>query len=118
MSNDNASTENIRQEFDLDNIEVGILIITSSVKGLEGAASFLSRRGWPTAVLSSVSQAIEYIAEKQPDFVLISLNHPNPSMAKVPDLITSSFRVTCIAFVENQDNSSQRNTRQEEESIR
>jgi hypothetical protein len=102
-----ANQENQRQDIDLDDIEVSILVIAKAPNNLTQMASFLTRRGWPTTVIGSVSQSIEFIAEKKPDFVLVSLNHTNPAMAKVPDLIQGTFNLTCIAFIETMDSSSQ-----------
>lgn len=107
MANDNGPNENSKQDIDLDDIELEILVIAKTPNKLNSMASFLTRRGWPTTVLGSVSQSIEFIAEKKPDFVLISLNHPNPAMAKIPDLIQGTFNLTCIGFVETFDTASQ-----------
>ncbi len=106
MVNDNNQNNIPNQDIDLDDVEVEILVIAKNAKTLQTTASFLSRRGWPTTVLSSVSQAIEFIAEKKPDFVLVSLNHPNPAMVKIPDLISGTFNLTCIGFIEALDTAS------------
>lgn len=94
-------------EVNLDELEVEIFILCKNTNALNASATFLTRRGWPTTVMSNVTQAIEYISEKKPDFVLISFSHPSPSIPKLPDLITQTFNVDCIGFAENQDSSSQ-----------
>ena len=94
------------QDVDLDDIEVVILVIAKSPNKISSAANFLSRRGWPTTVMSNLSQAIEFSSEKKPDFVLVSINHPNPAISKFSDLLSTTFGTTCVAFAENLDNTS------------
>lgn len=91
------------QEVDLDELEVVILIIAKNPHNITQAANFLTRRGWPTSVTGSVSQAIEQAADRKPDYVLISVNHPSPSMAKFSDVLTNTFNTTCVAFAEGLD---------------
>jgi DNA-binding NtrC family response regulator len=91
MSQDASSKPNNPQEIDLDDLEVEILIIAKNANGMTQAANFLSRRGWPTTVLSNVGRAIEHISDKQPDFILISFNHTHPAVLKLPDLITRTL---------------------------
>jgi hypothetical protein len=108
MSQDSGSNENLpAQEVDLDSIEVDILIICKNQNALSMAASFLTRRGWPTTVITNMGKAVEFVAEKKPDFVLVSYSHSNPAVAKLPELITQTFNLTCIGFVETFDTGSQ-----------
>lgn len=95
------------QDVDLDELEVVILIIGKNATSLNQAASFLTRRGWPTTVMTNMSKAVEHIAENKPDFVLVSFNHPNPAILKLPDLITQTFNLACVGFIENMDATSQ-----------
>lgn len=90
-------------EIDLDNIEVVVVIICKNVSHLNSAGTFLTRRGWPTTVVSDISRGIELISEKKPDFILISLSHPSPAVSRLPDLITQSFNIPCIGFLESSD---------------
>ena len=94
------------QDVDLDDIEVVILVIAKNPTKISQAANFLSRRGWPTTVMSNLSQAIEFASDQKPDFVLISINHPNPAVSKFSNLLSSTFGSTCVAFAENLDNAS------------
>jgi hypothetical protein len=88
-------------EVDIDELEVRVFIIAKSEPRLKQTAAFLSRRGWPTTVMSNITKAVEYIAEKRPDFVLISFNHNNPAILKLPELVSQTFGVECIGFVES-----------------
>jgi hypothetical protein len=91
---------------DIDDIEVVILIIAKSPPKLTQAANFLTRRGWPTTVMSNLSQAIEFATDRKPDFVLVSINHSNPAIHKFSELLSSTFGSTCVGFAENNDTSS------------
>jgi CheY-like chemotaxis protein len=88
------------QEFDIDSIEVEILIICKNPAAFQQSASFLSRRGWPTTVVGNLSKAIDHIVKHQPDFVMISLNHPNPNTMRLPPLLTAGMNTEVIAFAE------------------
>ncbi len=90
-------------DIDLDNIEVEILIICKTPAALNSSCAFLIKRGWPTCVLTDIGKAIEYIAEKKPDFILVSLSHTSQSVTRLPDLITQTFNLPCIGFVETSD---------------
>jgi CheY-like chemotaxis protein len=106
MAEDSNKPNHNSQEIDLDNIEVEILIICKNQNALNQSSSFLTRRGWPTTVVTDIGRAVENIADKRPDFVLVSLSHPSTSIAKLPDLITQTFNIHCIGFVETTDASS------------
>ncbi|MBX3020492.1 MAG: hypothetical protein KF799_02345 [Bdellovibrionales bacterium] len=104
MAQDTGSQESSKpQEVNLDELEVVILILGKNASSLNQAGAFLTRRGWPTTVMTNMSKAVEHIAEKKPDFVLVSFNHPNPAVMKLPELITQTFNLTCVGFIENLD---------------
>lgn len=91
------------QEIDIDSIEVEVLIICKNPAAFQQSASYLSRRGWPTTVVGNLSKAIDYIVKHNPDYVLISLNHPNTNTFRLPVLLTQGMNVECIAFAETGD---------------
>ncbi len=88
---------------DIDEIQVKVVILAKNVTALKSVAVFFRRRGWPAVIFGSLSKAVEYIQEHNPDFVLISFNHPHPSIQKVPELLNQKFAVDCIGFVEGTD---------------
>ena len=83
--------------------QVKILIVAKNVSGFSATARFLSRRGFPTQVVGEVKQAVEYVVRQRPSFVMISYSHSNLNVLKLPQLLMSTFNVTCIAFGENND---------------
>ncbi|NJL24464.1 MAG: hypothetical protein HC902_04385 [Calothrix sp. SM1_5_4] len=102
-----GNAPDVKQDVDIDELEVEILIIAKNASQLNQTAAFLTRRGWPTTVQTNISKAIEHVAEKKPDFVLVSFSHSNPAVTKLPDLIAQTFNLDCIGFVEGVDTSSQ-----------
>jgi len=96
---DNSSPPDLK----IDDIEVEIVIICKNETVLNQSAAFLTRRDWPATVLNNVARAIEVIAERRPDFVLISFSHPSPVIEKLPELITQTFNLICIGFIEGGD---------------
>lgn len=83
--------------------EIRILIIAKNVSNFQKAAQFLTRRGWPSDVVGNVKQAVEYVVKHRPMFVMVSFSHPNANVTKLPNLLTQTFKATCIAFGENTD---------------
>ncbi len=98
-----STTDAVAREFNVDELEVNILIIAKSQSSVQSAAQFLSRRDWPTKVVTGLGQAIQYIAKEKPDLILISINHPSPKIMKLPNIIAAGFNATCIVFAENPD---------------
>ncbi|MCB0384268.1 MAG: hypothetical protein KDD43_02665 [Bdellovibrionales bacterium] len=88
---------------ELDKLELSILIVVKNKSPFESAATFLSRRNWPTTVVSSLPEAIQALVAQQPQFVLVSANHPNPKIAKLPLIIAQAFNTRCIGFCEKND---------------
>ena len=88
---------------DIDSIEVSILIIAKHPNGQAQSKAFLIKRGWPTEVTGSISEAIDLMVKNRPDIVLISFNHPHPSILKLPEVITQTFNVLTVGFVETAD---------------
>lgn len=88
---------------ELDKLELSVLIVVKNKPPFESAATFLTRRNWPTTVVSSLPEAIQALVAHQPNFVLISANHPNPKIAKLPLIVAQAFNTKCIGFAEKND---------------
>lgn len=88
---------------EVEAMEVHILILAKHPHGQAATAAFLSKRGWPTTVTGSVSEALNLMVKDRPDVVLISFNHPHPSIPKMPESLTQTFNLTSIGFLETAD---------------
>ena len=106
MANDANSSIYGVQKINVDNVEVEILIIAKMPNALRATCTFLARKGWPTTVQGNLSKAIEEIATRRPDIVMISFNHPSPAIVKLPELIVQTFNTICVGFVELNDSTS------------
>jgi hypothetical protein len=90
-------------ENDLDNLVLDLIIVAKNVGPMNQAAGFLIRRGWHVRIFNSIPAAIEQISFRRPNFVLLSVNHPNPNILKFPQAVGSTFKVECVAFAETGD---------------
>lgn len=106
MANDASPANSGGQKVNIDSLEVEILIIAKLPNSMRGAIQFLNRKGWNTTVQSNLGKAVEEIAARRPDIVLISFNHNSPAIGKLPELIVQTFNTTCIGFVEMNDSTS------------
>lgn len=88
---------------DIDDVSVDILIVAKNPAAFQQSATFLSRRGWPTTVVGNLSKAIDFIVKNNPDFILISCNHPNPNISRLHIIVEQTEGSTCIAFAEVND---------------
>jgi len=70
---------------------------------LQPVAKFLNRRGWETTLVTHLDEAIGHLVNESPDFVLISFNHPNPKVSRLPVFLSQTFNTTSIAFGESLD---------------
>ena len=80
---------------------VNALLIVKDKSKFRSHVNFLGRRGWGVAAISSLREAIEHLVTKRPNFVLISVNHPNP---KLPKMAPFFFKTSQIdrTFIYNQ----------------
>ncbi len=103
MAQDSGAPDLSKAEVDIDDLEVEVYILCKNPGNFKQTSAFLTRRGWPTQTTGNVSVAIEYIAEHRPDFVMISFSHNSPAVQRLPELITQTFNLVCIGFVEGND---------------
>lgn len=90
-------------EIDIDDLEISVLMLVKNRRHHEAAATFLTKRGWPTKIVSSLQTAIKIMTDEKPDFVLVSMNFPHPAVAKLAPLFTQTFKIETLLFVEAMD---------------
>lgn len=106
MSDNNHNQDNPQnsaQEVNIDELEVSVLMLVKTPKAHSNAATFLSRRGWPTSMQNNLQKAIKQMATEKPDFVLVSLNFPHPAISRLAPLFKQTFGVEVVLFCESQD---------------
>lgn len=87
----------------VDNLSLEILIIARYPNALTVASRFLKKRGWNTTIATNIGKAVEFIVKNKPDFVLLSFDHPHPSIKNLPTLISQTLNVECVGFTEIND---------------
>lgn len=95
------------QTVNVDELEVQILIIAKNQSSVKSAAQFLTRRGWPAKVVTDLGKAIQTVVSEKPDLVLLSINHPNPKITKLPAILSQGMNANSVLFAESMDARSQ-----------
>lgn len=85
-----------------------ILIIKAKAKSLAAAETFLRNRDWKIASTDNLKDALAYVVQHKPQFVMISVDHPNNKVRSLPKVLTQAFPVCVIAFAENNSSASYR----------
>ena len=80
-----------------------LVIVAKNLKRMNGPASFLNRRGIPTVVAATLNEAIDKIAKKEVNMMLISIEYPHPKVEMIPMLFGQSFNIEVIIFAETDD---------------
>ncbi len=78
-----------------------ILIISSGRGNLEPIEVFLRNRDWTVKVTSNLKEALIFLVQEQPPFVMVSVDHPNKKVRNFPKILTQAFPVCVIAFTED-----------------
>lgn len=100
MSSDDQKQDK-QEPVDIDQLEVNIFIIAKNPDQLNNTVQFLTRRGWPTSCIGNISKAIGTIVKVSPDIVMISVDHPNPNVSRLPILLAQTLNTICIGFTED-----------------
>ncbi len=77
-----------------------LLIIKSHAQGLAPAEAFLKNRGWDIKSTANLKEALVFLVQNQPQFVMISIDHPNRKVRNLPKVLAQAFPVCVIAFSE------------------
>jgi DNA-binding NarL/FixJ family response regulator len=85
-----------------------VYILKSNASVLSQAETFLRNRNWIVGSGTNMREALAYIIQKQPQYVILSADHPNKKVKVLPKLLAQAFPVKVIAFAEKQSPSSMR----------
>lgn len=83
-----------------------ILIIKANTQSLLAAEGFLRNRDWKIKATANLKEALVYLVQEQPAFVMISVDHPNKKVQKLFKVLTAAFPVCVIGFAEESATSS------------
>lgn len=77
-----------------------IVIIKTSAESLKGSEQFLKNRDWIVYSTKSLKEALIYIVQNKPSFVMLNVDHPNKKVRQLPRILLSSFPVCVIVYAE------------------
>ena len=84
----------------------GVLILKTAASSMKAAEVFLKNREWRFFSTHSLKEAITFIVQHQPKYILMAADHPNKKVRSIPKLIAQAFPVIVIAYTESASNQS------------
>ncbi|MGE5086519.1 MAG: hypothetical protein ACM3MG_09485 [Bacillota bacterium] len=90
-------------------VKKNLLIIKSHPQGLGPVEGFLLNREWNIKSTSNLKEALAYLVQNQPQFVMISIDHPNKKVRNLPKVLSQALPVCVIAFAESSTSASIKN---------
>lgn len=81
-------------------ITKSMLIIKSDLNSLKGVEQFLKNREWQLFSTNQMKDAILFLTRNKPSFVLITVDHSNPKIKKLPKIISSTFPCCVMVYAE------------------
>ena len=90
-------------------VKKNLLIIKSHPQSLGPVEGFLLNREWKVKSTSNLKEALAYLVQNQPQFVMISIDHPNKKVRNLPKVLSQALPVCVIAFAESSTSASIKN---------
>lgn len=84
-----------------NDVKKSLLILKSQKQSLLPVESFLRNRDWVVQSTTSLKEALTYLVSDQPQYVLISIEHPNKKTKNLPKVLMSAMPVCVAMFAEN-----------------
>jgi hypothetical protein len=85
-----------------------VMIIKVNKTSLVSAEQFLRNREWSVFSTTSLKDALTYVVQNKPQFVMVCVDHPNKKVRTLPKLLSQAFPVCVIAFAEQSTSQSYR----------
>lgn len=83
-----------------DNVENTVLILKSHAGSLTSAEAFLKNRRWEIKSTANLREAIAYILQNQPAYIMITSDHPNKKVNLLPKMLAAAVVSKIIGFSE------------------
>lgn len=83
-----------------------LFIIKSDKYGLINAENYLKNREWELGSSDDLRQAMVYILNKKPTYVMVTVDHSNSKVDQLPKLLMQTFPVKVIVFAESHSSKS------------
>ncbi len=99
MSADSES--NSGSEINMQEQTFSLFIIKTNPQALRAAETFLRNRKWTIGSAVNMREALAYIIQKNPQYVMICADHPNKKIKVLPKLLSQAFPVKIIGYSES-----------------
>jgi len=83
-----------------------LLIIKSRPESLGTVEGFLKNREWTVKSTANLKEALIFLVQQQPQFVMVSIDHPNRKVRHLPKILMQAFPVCVIPFAEEASSAS------------
>ncbi|UXR65077.1 hypothetical protein EZJ49_02300 [Bdellovibrio bacteriovorus] len=83
-----------------ETVKKKLLIIKANSTSLGAVEGFLRNREWNIKSTTNLKEALIFLVQEQPQFVMVSIDHPNRKVRNLPKILTQAFPVCVIAFAE------------------
>ena len=77
-----------------------IFILKSQPTTLVQAENFLRNRNWIVGSGTNLREALAYIIQKHPQYILVTADHPNRKVRIFPKMLSQAFPIRAIGFAE------------------
>jgi hypothetical protein len=84
----------------MSEVQSSIFIMKNTPQSLKGSETYLKNRQWTVYSAASLKEAVAIIIQKQPEFVMVSADHPNKKVRILPKLLAQAFSVKIILYSE------------------
>ncbi|MGZ3769857.1 MAG: hypothetical protein ACXVCP_09750 [Bdellovibrio sp.] len=84
-----------------DSTKKKLLIIKSNPTSLGSVESFLRNREWHIKSTSNLKEALIFLVQEKPQFVMVGIDHPNSKVRNLPKILVQALQVCLIAFTED-----------------
>lgn len=85
---------------DQEAVNKKLLIIKAKPGGLGTVEGFLKNRDWTIKSTTNLKEALIFLVQEQPQFVMVSIDHPNRKVRNLPKILAQAFPVCVIVFAE------------------
>lgn len=100
---DNSAAKSIEGETseDMASETYSLFILKSNAQGLRAGETYLRNRKWIVGSGINMREALAYIIQKHPTYIMICADHPNKKIKILPKLLSQAFPVKIIAYTES-----------------
>ncbi len=77
-----------------------MLIVKTSAGAMKGVEQFLRNRDWTLTTTHEIKDAIIFLTQHKPSFVLICVDHANSNVRKLPKIVMAAFPCCVMVYAE------------------